>query len=102
MERLVNRLAWEWGPGSLHLELLDALAQALETRNCRLEHVKWFVAGRSGSPVAAIIRREAGAEQRILKFCSDRQHQKMREALLVRNEFVKRHLPSVEGDRIPL
>jgi tetratricopeptide (TPR) repeat protein len=98
----VNRLAWEWGPGSLHRELLDALAQALETRNCRLEHVKWFVAGRSGSPVAGIIRHEDGPEQRILKFCSDRQHQSMRDALLVRNSFVKQHLPRVERDRIPL
>jgi hypothetical protein len=102
MERLIDRPAWDRGPGKAHRRLLDALAQALETRNCRLEHRKWYGAGRSGSPVAGIIRHEDGPAQRMLKFCSDRQHQRMRAALLVRNTFVDEHLAKVENERIPL
>lgn len=102
MERLIDRPAWDRGPGKAHRRLLDALAQALETRNCRLEHRKWFGAGRSGSPVASIIRHEDGPDQRILKFCSDGQHQRMHDALLVRNTFVEQHLAKVEKERISL
>lgn len=98
----MDRPEWERGLGKAHRKLLDALAQALETRNCQLEHVKWFDAGRSGSPVAGIIRYEEGPDHRILKFCSDGQHQRMRDALLVGNTFVERHLAKVEKERIPL
>ncbi|MEU7906308.1 hypothetical protein [Actinoplanes sp. NPDC049118] len=102
MERLMDRPAWERGSGKAHRKLLDALTEALRTRNCRLQHVKWFGAGRSGHPVAGIIRHEGGPNYRILKFSTDLQHQRMLDALQVKNTFVARHLAEVEHERIPL
>ncbi len=98
----MDRPAWDRGPGKAHKKLLDALAKALETRNCQLQHVKWFGAGRSDYPVASIIRYEDGPDHRILKFSTDEQQQRMEAALLGENAFVAQHLATVERERIPL
>ena len=68
MGRLIDRPQWEQGPGQEHLGLIDVLQWELRRRPYSIQHRKWFESGRSGSPVASVIRRDPGVEHRILKF----------------------------------
>ncbi|SNY36950.1 hypothetical protein [Paractinoplanes atraurantiacus] len=103
MGQLIDRQRWLQGAGKDHAALVDALDAELRRRwHFDLEHRRWFDAGRSGSPVASVIRRNPGAEHRILKFCTNRQAQELRHALSTQNAFVRRHLVEIGDETIVL
>lgn len=104
MAGLIGRQQWEAGPGGDHLHLLDALDAELQRRwPYTIQHRMWFDSGRSGSPVASVIRRDGTTEDhRILKFCTDEQARQLRVALAGRSKFVKKHLANVEDITLDL
>lgn len=104
MAGLIDRRQWEAGPGGDHRDLLDALDAELQRRwPYTIQHRMWFDSGRSGSPVASVIRRDGTAEDhRILKFCTDEQARQLRVALSGRSKFVKKHLANVEDITLDL
>ncbi|GID29953.1 tetratricopeptide repeat protein [Paractinoplanes brasiliensis] len=103
MGQLIDLQQWLQGSGRDHRDLIDALQRELERGSeYSLEHQRWFDAGRSGSPVASVIRRDPNVDHRILKFCTERQATQLRRALTVRNDFVRQHLTKVEKGAIDL
>src|SRR4051794_21237885 len=81
-----------------HRHLLDGLDRYLAPRSYSLELSGWFNDGRSGSPVARVMRHPKTA-QLILKFCASRQRaEQLGLALRPRNAFVNEHLAQLEEE----
>ncbi|MGW5581064.1 hypothetical protein [Micromonospora chokoriensis] len=99
MGRLTNRLEWEEHSYFDLGHLLDGLERHLAPQRYSLDFVEWFSEGRSGSPVARVIR-HSPAEQLILKFCaSGKRAEQLSWALAPRNNaFVARHLTQLDGE----
>ncbi|MCP3785264.1 hypothetical protein NLX85_18015 [Micromonospora sp. A3M-1-15] len=98
MGQLIDRPEWEEERGFAHRHLLDGLESHLSPQRYNLQFGGWFDDGRSGSPVARVLRHPP-TEQLILKFCaSGRRAEQLSLAQRPRNAFVKRHLAQLEGE----
>lgn len=96
MGELIDGPLWLKPPGNSHEDLIEALGATLRRGRFSVQHRRWFDAGRSGSPVASVIRRDPQVHHRILKFCSDQQAQRLWAAWASPNDFTERHLPALE------
>lgn len=98
MGRLINRPEWEEKRDVKHRHLLDGLERHLVPQRYDLELGGWFDDGRSGSPVARVLRHPP-TEQLILKFCaSGKRAEQLSLALRPGNAFVNRHLAQLDGE----
>ncbi|MEV4825739.1 hypothetical protein [Micromonospora sp. NPDC049274] len=99
MGQLTNRPEWEEDSCLSHGHLLDGLERHLAPQRYDLDFIAWFSEGRSGSPVARVLR-HSPTEQLILKFCaSSKRAEQLSRALTPRNnDFVARHLAQLDGE----
>src|SRR5688572_27457213 len=98
MGRLIDRPKWEEELEAKHHHLLDRLERHLAIKSYSLELDGWFDDGRSGSPVARVMR-SPNTAQLILKFCASPQRaEQLSLALASRHAFVEQHLAPLEGE----
>jgi hypothetical protein len=105
MGQLYDREAWE---KNLPRDVVDALEAWLAGETFDLGHREWFTEGRSGGPVARVVRDDPdeGTRQLILKFCDSDGERKISILRRARKQpplsFCDKHLTETEDQTLRL
>ncbi|MET8463445.1 hypothetical protein [Micromonospora zamorensis] len=103
---LVEPERWKEGLDEDGRACVDELAQALRGQSYNVVFKEWFGSGRSGSPVARVLRlrkRLGNDDQVVLKFCASADRaERLTQGWDGQDPFCKKHLAKTEETPLPL